>query len=74
MAQPSDATYLRQRARSSREAALDATDICARSAHARMAKAYEVRSQEAEAASDTEAGLIIDMIGGGPILATASRP
>ena len=52
MDQPSEAIYLRQRARSSRMAALDATDICARSAHARMATAYEARSKEAEVASD----------------------
>ncbi len=56
MAQPSDATYLRERARSSRTAAHDATDVCARSAHSRLATAYEIRSQEAEAGSEKGGG------------------
>lgn len=54
MSHPSEATYFRQRARSLRAAALDTTDICARSANGRMAIAYEIRSQEAEAGSDDE--------------------
>ena len=53
MTEPSEATYLRQRARSSRTAALGAVDVCARSVHARLATAYERRSQEAEAVADT---------------------
>jgi hypothetical protein len=51
MAQPSEAAYLRQRALSSYTAALEATDICARSVHARLATAYDDRARAADAAA-----------------------
>ena len=50
MTPSSEAIYWHERAQSSRTAALDTIDICARSAHTRMAAAYDIRSKEAEVA------------------------
>lgn len=53
MTQAFDAAYLRRRLQSSRTAAFDATDVCARSAHIRIAAAYELQLRDAEVVTET---------------------
>lgn len=49
-----EADYLRQRARSSRMAAVKARDVAARSAHARLALAYDDRAAAVELVGERE--------------------
>lgn len=54
MIQRTEAVYLRQRARSSHIAATEAADRTARSAHARLALAYDDRAQAVEQLANGE--------------------
>lgn len=51
MGHTSDVAYFTRRADQSRTAALDAADVTSRTAHELLTAAYEVRSEEATAAS-----------------------
>lgn len=62
----SEAEYFIKRADQSRTAALDAADVTSRTAHEHLTAAYEVRSEEATAASTTSARRpVLHLIGEG---------